>query len=232
MTLERQIESELVKYNERDLPTAFVSIAVQLSSVGEPNHAGIFIRYRGVDNLFHFPGSAPPIVEDITDVTNPTLIYKVLDNFDSDDDSDVGSFLRHCQRVCLQTDITYGFIFDGSTYDDDGRYLSLSGLPEIATCVGFCVNILSNFIIDINSSYFELSEWDETGIISHYETWAIQETEKKYPSLDWNLYNSFRKRISPLEYLCSGFGTIYPIKKEEILNIQPLVERQIQIKLV
>lgn len=225
------LENQLVQYNEKDLPNVFVSIGVQLDPNGDAKHAVIFIRYRDRDYIFHFPGGIPPIIEDFTGQVNPTLIYKVLDNFDTEDDSDVGAFLRHCQRVCNESELTYGFIFDNSTYGADGRYLSLSGLPEIATCVGFCVNVLSNFVTDIDQSYFQLDDWDANGVIAHYDAWAMQETVKRYPSLDWNLYNTYKKRIAPIEYLCSGFCTVYPITKKTIDNIQPLVETEIARKL-
>ncbi|AZB29183.1 hypothetical protein [Chryseobacterium balustinum] len=231
MIKDLDLENQLVKYNQNDRPNVFVSIAVQLDEDGEAKHAVIFIRYRGSDYLFHFPGAIPPVIENYSGQLTPNLIYKVLDNFDTEDDSDVGSFLRHCQRVCDQSNVTYGFIFDNSTYETDGRYLSISGLPEIATCVGFCVNVLSNYVIDIDKSYFQLDDWDTNGIIENYDVWAQQQTAKNYPDLDWNLYNTYKKRISPIEYLSSGFCSVFPIRKQTIQNIQPHVEREIAIKL-
>lgn len=229
------LENQLVQYNENNLPTAFVSIAVTLDEISQdPKHAAILIRFRDLDYLFHFPGGTPPLIENITGIFSPVLFYKVLDNFDTEDDTDVGAFLRHCQRVCDETDITYGFIFDNSTYESDGRYLSLSGLPEIASCVGFCVNVLTKFVIDFSSSYFNLDDWDDSGIIGRiaaFDSWAQNEVIKKHPSLDWTLYNAFRKRISPLEYLCSAFCNVYPITKETISKIQPLVELEMARKL-
>ncbi|MCS4300684.1 hypothetical protein [Chryseobacterium sp. BIGb0232] len=224
-------ENQLVKYNEKDLPNAFVSIGVQLDNDGKAKHAVIFIRYRKSDYMVHFPGNMPPVIENYTGKLTPNLIYKVLDNFDTEDDSDVGSFLWHCQMICEKSTLTYGFIFDNSTYGNDGRYMSLSGLPEIATCVGFCINVLSNVVTDIDNSYFELNDWDSQGIIGHYDIWAMQETEKNYPELDWNLYNTYKKRISPIEYLCSGFCSVYPITKQTIQNIQPYIESVIARKL-
>lgn len=234
MSTDLDIENKLVKYNENDLPSAFVSIAVTLNSNNEAEHAAIFIRYREVDHLFHFPGSQPPLIEDITNRVMPILLYKVIDNFDTDDESDVGSFLRHCQRVCIETDVTYGFIFDNSSYESDGRYLSLSGLPEIASCVGFCVNVLSRYVTDFSNSYFNLDDWDDSGIegrIANFDAWAQNEIEKKYHSLDWNLYNAYKKRISPFEYLCSAFCNAYPITKEAISQIEPEVTEVILKKL-
>lgn len=226
-----QLEGKLIKYNDSELPSNFVSIAVVVNDNKEAYHGAILIRYRSVDHLFHYPGSEPPVIEDITGGSGQILIYKILENFDTEDDTDVGAFLRHCQRVCIETNVTYGFIFDNSTYALDGRYQSISGLPEIATCVGFCVNVLSNFVIDVSESYFNLDDWDDQGIEGHMQRvdlWAQQETLKKYPSLDWNLYNSFKKRISPLEYLCSAFCEVYPIHKATIAQIHPFVDAELQ----
>ncbi|KPE51241.1 hypothetical protein [Chryseobacterium indologenes] len=228
------LENQLVKYNERNLPNTFVSLAVTLGDSNIPEHAVILIRYRTVDYIFHFPGADPPLIENITSRVDPVLFYKILDNFDTEDDSDVGAFLRQCQRICNETDITYGFIFDASTYGEDGRYLSLSGLPEIASCVGFCVNVISKYVIDFSSTYFNLDDWDDSGIegrIAFFDQWAQEEVIKKYPSVDWSLYNAFKKRITPLEYLCSGFCSVYPITKQTIENIKPYVEREIARKL-
>lgn len=223
-----RLEGKIIKYNDDELPSNFVSIAVVVNDNKEAFHGAILIRHRSRDYLFHYPGSEPPLIEFIDGETGQILIYKILENFDTEDDTDVGAFLRHCERVCIETDITYGFIFDGSTYATDGRYQSISGLPEIATCVGFCVNVLSNFVIDISDSYFHLEDWDDNGVIEKYDIWAQQETQRKYPSLDWNLYNSFKKRISPLEYLCSAFCEVYPIHKATIAQIQPFVDAELQ----
>lgn len=223
------VEGQLFKYNESDTPINFVSVAVFVEDNNEVSHAAILIRYLAEDYLFHYPGGTPPIIEDLQ--TNPTtkvVVYKILDNFDITDSGDIGAFLQHCKRVCIQTDVSYGFMFDGSTYDSNGRYQSLSGLPEIATCVGFCTNILTNAIIDVEDSYFDLDDWDDNGIPRGLGLWAEQELVKNYPSLDWTLFNSYKKRISPLEYLGSAFCKEYPITKAHLAPIIPEVELELE----
>lgn len=225
-----QLQGTLIKYNENELPSNFVSIAVFLDG-NIPKHAAILIRHKSSDYLYHYPGFRnPPMVEEGYNYEN-VLIYKILDFFDTEDESDVGAFLQYCKRVCQQTSVTYGYIMDGSSYDNQGRYQTLSGLPEIATCVGFCVNTLTNAITDIESSYFNLEDWDSSGVDPGVDQWSIDEATRKYKSLDWNNYNAFKKRITPLEYLCSAFCEVYPINKETIKRIQPFIETEIERKL-
>jgi len=226
--MQLEVEGKLVKYNESQLPNNFVSIAVLLDDNKIPSHAAILIRHNSNDYLYHYPGfRTKPLVEVGVNYAN-VLIYKILDSFDTEDDSDVGAFLQYCKRVCQQTDITYGYIMDGSSYDNQGRYQTLSGLPEIATCVGFCVNTLTNTIIDVQESFFNLEDWDSNGVDQGIDQWSIDEAERKYNSLDWNKYNAFKKRITPLEYLCSSFCEVYPITKATIIRIQPYIEAELQ----
>jgi len=224
-----EVEGQLIKYNERDEPVNFVSLAVYLNANKVPYHAAILIRHLSEDFLFHYPGNMSPLIENLPITTNTdVLVYKILENFDTEDDGDVGAFLQHCKRVSDETDITYGFILDGSSYGADGRFQSLSGLPEIATCVGFCLNVLANTLTDVGTSIFALDEWDDMGINVQIDVWARQQALLKIPSLDWNLYNAHRKRITPLEYLGSSFFDKFPITKSSISTIIPEIEAELQ----
>lgn len=214
------VKGNLEKYNENTVPVNFVSVAVYVGDDKTPSHAAILIRHLSQNFLFHYPGNVLPLIVDLdNEVLDQAIVYKILDNFDVSDSGDVGAFLQHCKRVCKETDITYGFVLDGSSYGSDGRFMSLSGLPEISTCVGFCVNILANSIVDAGISYFKLEDWDDIGIPANLERWARQEFDRKYPSLDYNIINSYKKRISPLEYLGSGFCDEFPISKIQLAPI-------------
>lgn len=223
------VQDQLIKYNESDIPINFVSMAVYLNEDKLPFHAAILVRHLSNDYLFHYPGGEPPKIEVLQNVElENILVYKILENFDTEEDGDVGSFLQYCKRVCAESDITYGFIVDNSRYLQDGRYQSLSELPEIASCVGFCLNVLANTILDINDSYFKLDEWDDSGVNQRYDLWAQQEARRKYPSLDWNKYNAFKKRISPLEYLAASFCQEYPITKDHLVPIISEIDSKLQ----
>jgi len=222
------IANELIKFNDSQLPENFVSIAVRVEEK-HPHHAAILIRHKTKDYLHHFPGSDPPEVAEKFD-GNGWYIYKILDSFNVDDESEIGSFLQHCIRVCNKSDITYSYILDGSSYDSDGNFNSPVGLPELGTCVGFCINTLSSTIIDAETSYLELGDWDDSDLVASVDQFALLQVGNKYPDIDWALYNAFKKRITPLEYLCTSFFKEYPIKKVTIDTIKDEVLEDIRSK--
>ncbi len=218
-------EGTLVKFNSSTLPQNFVSLATKVSNKKTPKHAAILIRHQSINYLHHFPGDTrPEIVDDFNE--DGWYIYKFFSGIKVDDENEVGSFLQFCKRVCNTSNIAYSFVLDNSSYDNDGNFISASGLPELATCVGFCLNTLSNTIID-GESYFNLDEWDATGIDEEFDDWAVGQAQEKYPHLDWTLYNAYKKRVNPLEYLCSAYFDEYPIPKEKITNIRDNVQREI-----
>lgn len=222
------IEETLIKFNESNLPENFVSIASKIEE-SAVKHAAILIRHKNVNYLYHFPGATPPEVIDNFDEEG-WYIYKIWEIINSEDENEVGAFLQHCRRVCLNSEITYSYIADGSKHNFKGEFVSNSGLPELGTCVSFCVNTLTDSIIDSNS-YFNLDDWDDSELNEKVDAWGQEQVIKKYPDLDWTLYNAFKKRITPLEYLCSSFLTKeYPINKEQVLSIQAEVIRVILSK--
>lgn len=218
-----QIEKKLIKFNEDALPENFVAAATYINSEKEAYHAGILIRLENVNYLCHYPGfRTPPTIEKGFNEEN-VIAYKILDSFDNDE-GDVGAFLAQCYRVCKETKITYGYVIDGSSYNDDGLFESKVGLPEIGTCVGFCINILANSMVDVADSFFNLDDWDDSEVIEDVDNFGMREALSKYPTLDWNLYDAFKKRIKPIEYISSSFLNEFPITKESINVIQPYVE--------
>lgn len=223
------INKELVRFNQNELPENFVSIAVQIDENKIPCHAAILIRHRTIDYLHHFPGKTPPVVVD-NFKEDEWYIYKIHDSFNFEDESEIGSFLHYCQKICSQSRITYSYITDGSYYTKQGEFISKTGLPELGTCVGFCINTFSNTLIDLETSMFELDDWDDSEIITWIDNWSKSEALKKYPDIDWSLYNAFKKRITPLDYICSSFIKTYPIKKAEIDGVKPLVLEDIESK--
>ncbi|RZK33384.1 MAG: hypothetical protein EOO61_15410 [Hymenobacter sp.] len=208
------IKKQLVRFNEAALPNSFVAIAVGLNRAKVPAHAGIIIRLNNVNYLHHFDGVAR-IMDDFD--TSQWYVYKIVNFIKIDDESEVSSFLRHCRLVCAKSKIVYSCTFDGSYYDADGDFQSASGLPELGTCVGFCLNTLSLYIID-QESFLQLDGWNEDTIPPDFplDNYGLEQTFESYPQIDGGLYNAFRKRISPLEYLCAGFFDVYPIRKDQI----------------
>lgn len=223
------VKENLFVFNRENLPENFVSLATKIVNQ-VPTHAGILIRHNHVDYLHHFPGTTKPEVSNSFDGNN-WYIYKIIDSIENDED-EVGSYLQWCKRLCENSQITYGYIADGSTYDDRGEFISRMGLPEFGTCVGFCVNTLSNTILDLQDTYFHLEDWDDSEIIGWVDSWSLQQAESKYPNLDWTIYNAFKKRITPMDYISSGFVTDYPIKKAHLENIKKEVQEVINSQFV
>jgi hypothetical protein len=75
---------------------------------------------------------------------------------------------------------------------------------------------LSNLLIDGDSFYFKLEDWDDAEIEKWKNTRYKEMVALKYPDLDWTLYDTFNKRITPLEFLASSFINEYPIQKSHL----------------
>lgn len=223
------IKKHLVKFNESTLPESFVALAVEIDANMRPYHAAILIRLKNVNHLHHY-GGAPILEENFN--TNNWFIYKIFDTINIDDEDEVGAFLLHCKRVNSNSMMTYSFIADGSSYDELGEFVSASGLPELGTCVTYCINTLSTSLID-SDSYLELDDWTDCDVsgVEYLDNYGLASAFSKYPNLDRGLYNAFRKRITPLEYLCSAFISEHPIRKEHIDEIKDDVRENIVKKL-
>ena len=224
----RYIQKQLVKFNEAALPNSFVALSAQLDQEGNPYHAGIVIRLDRRNFLHHYCGS-PEVIDDFEPGT--WYIYKVIDIIKVDDNDEVASFLEHCRRVCGKSKIVYSCVLDGSAYNAEGEYISNTGLPELGTCVGFCVNTLSLFCVDADS-YLEVQDWDELSVPENFplDNFGQRYTFARYPNLDRGLYNAYKRRVSPLEYICSAFVEQYPIRKQQIDDIIENVQFAIEKK--
>lgn len=214
----------LIKYNGSNLPENFIGITTLIVNK-KPVHAGILIRYKNQDFLHHYPGgTCPPEVEENFNPSNGNwYIYKVAD-FINEDENEVAAFLSYCKRICRNSKISYGYITDNSRYDITGKFISNSSLPEIGTCVGFCINTIAGFMIDLQGGLFELDDWDDSDIPAFYDFESQERTKIQYPKMDWELYNLFKKRITPLEYLCSSFLSSFPIRKKEVQTLIPIIQ--------
>ncbi len=211
------IKKDLVRFNESALPNSFVAIAVELDDAKVPCHAGILIRLNDVNYLHHYCG-APQLLNSFD--PSKWFVYKIINIVKVDDENEIGAFLMHCKRVCENSEITYSCVFDGSAYNAEGKFESLSGLPELGTCVGFCLNTLAIYFID-RESYLQIDDWDESSIPENFplDNFGQRQTFARHPNIDRGLYNAFRKRISPLDYLCAAFIDIYPIARQQIDEI-------------
>jgi hypothetical protein len=217
------LTEQLVKYNDNELPANFVALAVSISN-GEAGHSGLLIRYKGVDHLCHFPGNNLP---EIVSVPNTDIyVYRVWDLVSTDDIDEGGAFLSHCKHVCDNSNIIYGYVHDGSSYDYRGTYQNRTDLPEIGTCVGFCLNILNHQVLlhGEEDKYFHIDDWNDEDEWFKYDEYAQRAIAALFPDVDMELYNSFKKRITPLQYLCSAYLYDYSIRRTAVDEIGREVE--------
>jgi hypothetical protein len=163
-----RVGENLIRFNSSELPENFVSLATKVDEKKRPTHSAILIRYDKRHFLHHFPGKEPPEVIDDFEEEN-WYVYKIFDVINPEDQNEVGAFLQHCRRVCRKSGITYSYILDGSHYDNLGDFISKNGLPELGTCVGFCINTLSNSILDADS-YLSIDDWDDLEVDVILET--------------------------------------------------------------
>ena len=217
-------DETLIRFNSSQLPNNFVALAAMVVE-GTCTHAGILIRHQGANYLCHYPGSELPEVVSLVS-EDPIYVYKIWKGIRTNEESEAGSFLQHCRRVCSRSDITYSFVLDRSNYDLEGFFVANDGLPELGTCVGFCVKVLTSYLVHADS-YFFLDDWDETEIPVYYGAMYDQRVIQRFPEIDWDTYATFRKRITPLEYLSSAFLDGHPISKVAIEGIRSEVVRYI-----
>lgn len=217
------LTDQLIKYNDSEFPENFVALTVNISD-GEAKHSGLLIRYKGIDHLCHFPGNSLPEIVPVSNVD--VYVYRVWDLVSIDDFDEVGAFLSHCKYVCGQSNIIYGYINDGSSYDYRGAYLNRTELPEIGTCVGFCLNILNYHVLTSGEEYlyFHIDDWHDNNEWFEHDGFAHRQIADRFPNVDMELYNRFKKRITPLQYLCSAYLYNYSIRRADVDSIAPQVE--------
>lgn len=224
---ESYILKNLKRFNDESLPNSFVALAAKVDDLKQFGHAAILIRLKGRNFLYHYPGSTLPVVEDDFD-EHGWYFYKIFSQIKVNDEKEVDGFLTLCRWICENSNITYSFFADKSNYNSEGKYISKNGLPELGTCVSFCVNTLSDFIPE-SDSYLELNDWDSSslGIMESYDLSLQNYVKAKHKDIDMNIYNAFKKRITPLDYVASAFIDEYPIRKEWISEISPVVQEAV-----
>lgn len=185
----------------------FVALGYYISE--ETHHAGIIIKAGKEYWQFHFDSQKIDFSElklnfyqKITNVIHP---------------SDVPAFISHCKAINSGANPVYGFFFPGSFYDKDGVFFGNKDLGERMTCVGFCLNTLNGFLED---SYIEESDWKfDPDLKPGYLEYFCQKH-----NLDIEKVKPFWKRISPGQFLASGFFSEIPIKKAQIDNQYSLLK--------
>jgi len=229
------IGEELLRLCDSEIHEDFISICVQVDELGQATHSGIVICYDEKLYYFHFTGVVHFEELDIDNIPNDLYIKKIS----IFGDGIVLSFLAYCEILKDEVSPSFGFVFQESFYNSDGSYYSESNLPDITTCVGFCINVIRGRLYK-NSKYLEIDDWDNSTIDSlqqDFQYWieSIQAQLDQISTISNNgvlpeIRDSHLKRIRPSELTSSAFFDALPIRKVNIDFVNPTTESQLFLK--
>lgn len=189
---------------ESDCINDFVAIG-NIVEKGESVHSALIIQYNKNLFEFHYYG----IIE-FADIKND-YFHKITKTIVPDE---VPAFIALCKNIVKNAKPQYGYFYSGESYDFNGNHQSNSGLGQIMTCVGFCLNVLKGFL---EEDYITYSDWSEE---THKSAGYVEKYCLKY-NLDPLKINKSHRRITPRECLTSCFFSELPISKKEIDNKIP-----------
>lgn len=229
------VDESLLKLSDCEVYEDFIAFCVNVNDSGVAIHSGIIICYDEKLHLFHFDTT---VHLDILDINNlPENLYiKKITIFGNER---VLAFKAYCEILELEVSPLYGFIFSNSFYNVDGMYYSESNLPDITTCVGFCINVIRGFLYN-NDKYIEVNDWDSSTIDTlpvDFQFW-LNNIEDQLSLVSENvnsekmeeLRNNYFKRIRPSELTSSAFFEKLPIRKNNIDFVNPTLENSLQLK--
>jgi hypothetical protein len=114
-----QIDHGLIYTNSGGLlPQNLIAVAVNINSTNIADHAALLIGVNGVYYLCHFLNSVS--IDSASDAT--WLFHKQLDIIDQEESE---TFLWHCEKIKEKSRVKFGFMFDGSYYDNNGEFFKL-----------------------------------------------------------------------------------------------------------
>ncbi|MEI3802734.1 MULTISPECIES: hypothetical protein [unclassified Chitinophaga] len=219
-----KIDEEIVQSENFNSEGDFVAAAVKITKEGEAEHAGIVIYYNKDCFLLHYNS----VDVKISGIPNKWYFHKPLQVIPP---IFVASFLSYCRKVVQKANPEYGYVYGGSIYDQHGQFFSEKKIPEVMTCVGFCINVVLGFIEA--DEYISYSDWtiatlaDSDKYIAHYRN----EFVKIFPDLDMEELIKNIRRVKPSEFLTSAFlNSNLPIRKIAIDEILDLVEAVLVLK--
>lgn len=218
MYTERQIKNNLSV--TKNFPTSgnFVGISVTLNDEGQAHHSGLIIAYNGINYYFHYDKKNVLLKQMDLNLADGVFHKKI----EIIDERLIASFLNHCKIIEKTAAPKYGYFYGGSYYEN-GVYHSNQNTPQLMTCVGFCINVLTGFIEE--KKYIEFSDWRV--VTDKAEKWFndfVVELEKKFPKLDVTELKKDFRRIKPSELLCSGYFNKIPIRKIQTDQVKPVIE--------
>ncbi len=226
-----KIPEHIFKIQDCDLAEDFIAIGIELDDNGIGHHSGIFISLNNELVLFHFDGSVVKI-ENANDLNQWFLLNKLV-IFEGEDDFII-NFKAHCEIICEEATPEFGFLFDGSYYDINGKYYTETEINDVTTCVGFCIKVIQGYLN--SSNYIDLTGWNIDSLDDYklknnqFYEYQLDLLKEKYPSRIDEIKDKYFKRILPSELTSAGFCDTLPITKQNTDYLKPTVEMVLQTK--
>jgi hypothetical protein len=229
---QEQINTEIERLCDVGHDAPFIAIGTtydEFNGLLEGYHSSIILCCDDRIHILHFNNGIVEFCELPENERRDYYIKRL--NYLCPGDGEIEAFYVFCKKIQENSNIKYGFIFDGGFYNAiTGEYFSNAEMPEISTCVGFCVNVLTGWIYDIEE-YFAYEEWELLPIENpafqrHFNIAVIH-----FPELDISDYQRHHRRISPDDFMLSGFFEIHDmaIKKFRIDQERENYTRVIQM---
>jgi hypothetical protein len=173
-------------------------------------HSAFIIKYNRMIYEIHYPGPGEGIeIENL----KGDYFHKITDTILPEE---VPAFIALCKNIQKNANPEYGFFYSGESYDVNGNHLSNQDIGEVMTCVGFCINVMKGYH---EEDYLEFTDWQ-----SESQSTKYLEEYCKIHNLDIDKIRAFHRRITPREFLISGFYNNLPIEKKEIEKKEPEVQ--------
>lgn len=199
---------------ESDINRDFVALGYLLiEDVG--SHSAFIIQYQGTLYEFHYEGS----MIDFSEIWND-YFHKVTYSVHPEE---VPAFMAMCEQIQKKANPRYGYFYSGESYDRNGDHFGSKDLGERMTCVGFCLNVLKGFF---EEDYLEYTDWDED---THDDVGYLESYCERH-NLDITKVKASHRRITPIEFISSGFFANLPIRKIQIESKVQEVEETIESK--
>lgn len=229
------VEESLLRLSDCDVHEDFIAFCVKVGDDGIATHSGIIICYDERMHFFHFDSTVHLDELDLDNIDDNLYIKKIT-IFGNET---ILAFKGYCEILELEVCPLYGFIFLNSFYNVDGVYYSEANLPDITTCVGFCINVIRGFLYN-NDKYIEIGDWNNSTIDTlpvDFQYWinSIQDqleriSQNVSDEMMENIKSNYFKRIRPSELASSAFFEKLPIRKVSIDFINPTIENSLLVK--
>jgi hypothetical protein len=215
-----EIEAELIGANSTINNQNFIGLIVSIDDKGEAVHSGIIISFLSKTYLFHYLPKGVFLEEIDLMASGSIYYYKEIIIIHK---NLIRSFLNHCKVIKATAKPNYGYFYAGSYYEN-GVYHSNDNTPQLMTCVGFCINVLTGFIEE--EAYIEFSDWTSTS--KKAQDWLdnfLIEFKENFPQVEESVIRKNLRRIKPSELVSSGYFNTLPIRKLQTDQVKPVVEQ-------